>query len=293
MTARLVGLTAVCAVVALWCASCGGSPPPEPTIFNLSVDIKPLHVCEMEISSPDEAVARVEEVRALPEDEFLEHCDLNFVATISEWHMLPLDLLGRIVHRAAQEGDLKHWVVKNGPSFPTAVADIVAIDIISRWRVGDSPAAVSEGAEYWEAQCKRCRAPEENSRRIPIAWVIENTQPVLRLLTKLNRVHELRCTVETTDRPLPLTCERLHKEGKRLSIRWKSRTGHLGRLESLQVTKCSGRSCRRIKRATKTLNADLKKLIRRIDRLKVSVYRERLSSLLVLEAPANLPLTEN
>lgn len=231
------------------------------------------HLCQRPLEGSGEVWPRIEALRVLPRDELEQQCGLALVESMSRWRGLPVDLLGPIVAHAAQDRDaLVAWVKS---AQPRAAAQVVALDVATRWEIGGDPAAVATGIDGWTAALGEGAAPE-------IAVALAEAGKLAPLLERITEIHKLRCLLEVNALGFAVECKPIHKQGVPITLSWRTATRD-GLIEQLELKECKGKSCKKLKQTAAKLLKQYLALVAEIDKeLKVEVYQEQLKAWLVL-----------
>ncbi len=243
-----------------------------------STDAEPVaepepHLCARPIDGPSEVFPRIEAVRLLPEEDLTRTCGLAFVEMMSSWRSLPVDLLAPIVEGAGTDREsLSAWVTERVASAPKAAADVVAMDILSAWKVGDDPSAVEDRVEQWAPAAQA--APE-------IKAVVDAASGLAPMLARVNEIHRLRCTLEVNALGFAVKCKPIHPQGKNIELSWKTATRD-GLIEDLQVAECKGKSCKKLKKSAAKLKGQYLALVADIEKVPVLVLQEQMKAWLIL-----------
>jgi len=237
------------------------SPEPEP------------HICEKPLEAPGEVWPRIEAVRLIPAGELTERCGLDFVELVSRWRGLPVDLLAPIVAAAGSDREaLTTWVEAKAPDCPTGAVSVVAMDVMSSWKIGEDPAILDERAASWS---------ELSGSSEEIAAALQEIAELKPILKEVNSIHEMRCMLQVNPLGFAVDCKPIHPQGKEIDLSWKTATRD-GLLEDLELTECKGRSCKKLKKTAARLKKSYLPLVQRVDELKTEVYREQIKAWLVL-----------
>jgi hypothetical protein len=229
----------------------------------------PDHLCRRPIEKPAQVFDRVEAVRALGEEERARECGLTLVEHLSRWRVAPVDLLGPIVERAAEDEEaLVAWVKARAASHPIAVANVVAMDVVRGWRVGDDPSVVTLRAEHWRGVLGGEVAGE-------LAAVLDGAAKLRPLLARVTEIHRLRCLLEINPLGFAVQCVPIHPSGRPIVLSWRTATRD-GLLESLELTDCKSRSCKKLTKTAKKLMDEYRAVVSEVERLGVDVYQEQL-----------------
>ena len=237
------------------------APEPEP------------HICKKPLEAPSEVWPRIEAVRLIPPAELEESCGLDFVELVSRWRGLPVDLLAPIVAAAGSDREaLETWVEAKAPDCPTAAVSAVAMDVISAWKIGEDPSIMDERAASWS---------ELSASSEEIALALQEIAELKPILKEVNSIHEMRCMLEVNPLGFAVACKPIHPQGKDIDLSWKTATRD-GLLEDLELTKCKGRSCKKLKKTAARLKKSYLALVQKVDALETEVYREQIKAWLVL-----------
>jgi len=232
------------------------------------------HVCEKPVGAPEEVWPRIEAIRALPDEERALKCGLGTVVLLREWRSVPVDLLAPIVERvAADSAALDAWIADAAKSAPQAAAEVVAMDVVGRFAVGGDPAVVEARRARWSGDPAASTAE--------IAAVIEEAKLLPKLLAEVNAVHELRCVLEVNALGFAVKCQPIHPATTPITLNW-STTVRDGVLEKVEITECAGKSCPKLRKTAEKLMKRYRALGDEVQKLKSSVFRERIFALMEL-----------
>jgi hypothetical protein len=227
------------------------------------------HPCRRPIERPAEVWDRIETVRALGEEERTRECGLGLVEILARWRVAPVDLLGPVVERAAADEErFAAWVRQRAADNPEAVASAVAMDVVRVWQIGADPAAVTDRAAHW-------RSALEGNVPQPVAAVLDGAAALPPLLERVNELHRLRCLLEINPLGFAIQCVPIHPSGRPIVLSWKTAIRD-GLIESLEVTECKGRSCKKIRKTAAKLMEHYRALVADIEKLDNEVFREQL-----------------
>jgi len=285
-------LSTACAVLAI--SGCGpaaapaaetaGRPPaavPEGDERAEAEPPAPTHPCEAPISAPSEVWPRIEEIRALPDEERAARCSLDLVETMAAWREVPVDLLDPIVERAREDpGALERWVSEAGARSPKGAAQVAAMDAISEWSIGADPSLLDGAVARWRrvAEGEALAGTEVGAA---VAAALDEIARVEPLLERVNRIHLLRCLLEVNPLGFAVECEPIHPQGRPIELSWRTATRD-GILEGLELTACKGKACRRLRKTAADLQAECLSLARDLEDLSSPIYKEQIRSWLVL-----------
>ncbi|MFO8070326.1 MAG: hypothetical protein R6V85_00505 [Polyangia bacterium] len=272
---------------------CGAPPAPEPssppepgsavTPAAVVDTVEPeearaaerIHPCLREIDEPGDVFPHWELLRSLPEEELRSSCDLDLLVRMARWNGPPLDLVRPLVDEAREDREaFREWVSARVESAPAAAARAVAADVVAAWEVGEDPAAVLPAVASWEEVL-----PDEP--RAPLAVALSEAKELPPLLERVNEVHRLRCLLEINPLGFAVDCDPIHPSGRRISLAWRAVTRD-GVLERLEVTRCEGKSCRKLRRTASKLVERINSLVEEVGALEVDVYRAQLRDWLAL-----------
>ena len=233
------------------------------------------HLCRRPIEKPAHVFERIEAVRALGEEERARECGLGLVEQLAQWRVAPVDLLGPIVDRAAADKDaLVAWVRARATSNPIAVANVVAMDVVRGWKIGEDPSMLSARADHWRGLLG-ADPPDD------VKAVLDGAATLLPLLERVTEIHRLRCLLEINPLGFAVQCVPIHPSGRPIVLSWRAGTRD-GLLESLELTSCKSRSCKKLKKTAAKLMDEHRAVLQEIEQLEVDVYREQLKIWLLL-----------
>jgi hypothetical protein len=276
---------------AVW--GCGAPPAPEPS-SSPRVDaglppaavadsaepeatraVEEIHPCLREIDRPGDVFPHWELLRSLPEEELRGRCDLDLLVRMARWNGPPLDLVRPIVDEAREDRKaFSDWVSARIGDAPAAAARAVAADVVADWEVGEDPAAVLPAVARWEDALS-------SEPPAPLAAALSEAKELPPLLERVNEVHRLRCLMEINPLGFAVDCDPIHPSGRRISLAWRAVTRD-GVLERLELTRCTGKSCRKLRRTASEMVQEIDSLVKEVDALEVDVYRAQLRDWLAL-----------
>ncbi len=271
MIARtIVSLTITAILVA-----CGGATPTEPKAPSKPVEAAAAPspsessgpACTRPIERPGDVWQRVEEARALPEQELARRCGLDFVAVLSEWRPPPVDLLRPIVlNEQKNKNALVAWVTAQTEVGKKAGVYAAAMDIIGDWRIGGDTAPVTARAAAWQPLAGRSQAIET-----ALAEVAAFTE----LLSSLSEIHALRCALEVNPLGFAEQCTPIHPARGKIDLSWQEEIQD-GLFQKVALTKCKGSpSCKKLKVAAADFAAKYQDAKRRAESLQTDVFKEQ------------------
>jgi len=245
------------------------SPPSD----TASAPPKRLHLCDRPIDGAGEVWPRIEALSVLPRDELAERCGLPLVTSMSSWRELPVTLLAPIVEHAVKDRPaLVKWVAE---APPRAGAQVVALDVARRWKIGEGTAAVDAGIKEWKQALGDGPSKEIQS-------VLDEADKLGPLLERITEIHKLRCLLEVNALGFAVKCKPIHPQGRQIVLSWRTATRD-GLLEQLDLTECKGRSCKKLKKTAAKLLEKYLALVADIDKqLKSEIYQEQLKQWLIL-----------
>lgn len=254
-----------------------GSEPGDPAAPTVITDpaapkggSDPDHLCRRPIDKPAQVFDRIEAVRALGEQERSRECGLKLVEHLSQWRVAPVDLLGPIVERAAADEEaLAAWVRARAASHPIAVANVVAMDVVRGWKIGADPSVVTLRAEHWRGVLGE-DLPDD------VRAVLDGAAELRPLLARVTEIHRLRCLLEINPLGFAVECVPIHPSGRPIVLSWRTATRD-GLLESLELTECKSRSCKKLKKTAAKMMDEYRAVVEQTERLGVDVFREQLN----------------
>jgi hypothetical protein len=227
------------------------------------------HLCRRPIEKPAQVFDRIEAVRALGDEERARECGLTLVEHLSQWRVAPVDLLGPIVERAAADEEaFVAWVEARATTHPIAVANVVAMGVVRGWKIGGDPSVVTLRAEHWRGVLGGEVGGE-------ISAVLDRAASLRPLLARVTEIHRLRCLLEINPLGFAVECVPIHPSGRPIILSWRTATRD-GLLESLELTDCKSRSCKKLEKTASKLMEEYRAVLGEAEKLGVDVYLEQL-----------------
>jgi hypothetical protein len=250
---------------------------------------QPMHLCDLPIEAPKDVWPRVEAIRALPEAERYKSCGLNLVEVFNRWRPLPVDLLIPIVAKAAKNPEsMNEWVTNRLSTKTAAVKTIIAADILRGWAPGKDFSVVQDAIHRWKTTLAKSNIDVDNGET-EFKKLFSQLALVPGLLKDIEAVHRLRCELELNPMGFAVACTPIHKAGRKVSISWRQATRD-GILEDLQVTDCTGKSCKKLRLGAAKLSEKIGVCLKALDNMENSLIGEMLRVHLILPPFKSLSL---